>query len=85
MGNLPVLDRSTCIWLEIAGLDPAGLHFERYDNKVKLDPSDASFVDVIHTDAASLVYFNMSLGSRISVRLDKLLKQIHQKTNLHYW
>jgi hypothetical protein len=50
METFPVLNA----WFEIAGLDPAGLYFERYDNKVKLDPSDASFVDVIHTDAASL-------------------------------
>ncbi|XP_056013680.1 inactive pancreatic lipase-related protein 1-like [Ostrea edulis] len=38
----------------ITGLDPAGVHFETYDTKVKLDPFDANFVDVIHTNAASL-------------------------------
>lgn len=46
----------------ITGLDPAGLYFERFDNKVKLDPSDAMFVDVIHTNAASLL--KMGFGIR---------------------
>lgn len=47
----------------ITGLDPAGLNFERYSNEVKLDPSDAAFVDVIHTDGASLL--EMAFGIRI--------------------
>ncbi|GFU66466.1 inactive pancreatic lipase-related protein 1 [Trichonephila clavipes] len=33
------------------GLDPAGPYFEDTDPKVRLDPSDALFVDVIHTDS----------------------------------
>lgn len=33
-----------------SGLDPAGPYFEDTDIIVRLDPSDASFVDVIHTD-----------------------------------
>lgn len=32
-------------------MDPAGPLFERYAEQVRLDPSDAKFVDVIHSDA----------------------------------
>jgi hypothetical protein len=39
-------------------LDPAGPYFENTDPKVHLDPTDALFVDVIHTDGAH----NLLLG-----------------------
>ncbi|XP_070537996.1 inactive pancreatic lipase-related protein 1-like [Ptychodera flava] len=35
----------------ISGLDPAGLYFEDEHPAVRLDPTDAKFVDVLHTDA----------------------------------
>nr|XP_025039369.1 pancreatic lipase-related protein 2 [Pelodiscus sinensis] len=38
----------------ITGLDPAGPLFEGTPPKVRLDPSDARFVDVIHSNAAHL-------------------------------
>ncbi|ESO97125.1 hypothetical protein LOTGIDRAFT_226820 [Lottia gigantea] len=44
----------------ITGLDPAGLCFEKFDIKTRLDPSDASYVDVIHTDAETL--FQLAFG-----------------------
>ncbi|CAF3462217.1 unnamed protein product [Rotaria sp. Silwood1] len=42
----------------ITGLDPAGPYFEDTDPAVRLDPTDALFVDVIHTDGAH----NLLLG-----------------------
>ena len=47
----------TLIWyiLSVLGLDPAEPCFEGTPELVRLDPSDAQFVDVIHTDAAPIV------------------------------
>ncbi|KAK7116823.1 pancreatic lipase-related protein 2-like [Littorina saxatilis] len=38
----------------ITAMDPAAPKFEGYDVRVKLDPTDATFVDVIHSDTESL-------------------------------
>jgi pancreatic triacylglycerol lipase len=42
------------------GLDPAEPHFSKTDPVVRLDPTDADFVDVIHTDAGPFI--NGGLG-----------------------
>uniref|UniRef100_A0A8C5WI63 Triacylglycerol lipase n=1 Tax=Leptobrachium leishanense TaxID=445787 RepID=A0A8C5WI63_9ANUR len=39
----------------ITGLSPAGPYFQGTPPEVRLDPTDADFVDVIHTDTSSLI------------------------------
>ncbi|XP_077987386.1 inactive pancreatic lipase-related protein 1-like [Glandiceps talaboti] len=39
----------------ISGLDPAGPFFEYMDPLVRLDPSDAEFVDAVHTDGNNVI------------------------------
>ncbi|XP_061185463.1 inactive pancreatic lipase-related protein 1-like [Saccostrea echinata] len=43
----------------ITGLDPAGPFFEDSESPVRLDPSDAMFVDAIHTDGRK--YFGLGI------------------------
>ena len=49
------------IYSILSGLDPAGFLFENKDQDVRLDPSDAKFVDVIHTDSEALIKLGKEL------------------------
>ncbi|XP_004701324.1 pancreatic lipase-related protein 2 [Echinops telfairi] len=53
----------------ITGLDPAEPCFQGTPEEVRLDPSDAMFVDVIHTDAAPIIPF---LGFGMSQKVGHL-------------
>ncbi|XP_040847707.1 pancreatic lipase-related protein 2-like isoform X2 [Ochotona curzoniae] len=53
----------------ITGLDPAEPCFQGAPEEVRLDPSDATFVDVIHTDTAPIIPF---LGFGMSQKVGHL-------------
>lgn len=44
------------------GLDPAEPYFQYTDTAVRLDPSDADFVDVLHTDGDSILALGIPLS-----------------------
>lgn len=49
----------------ITGLDPAGPYFENTDSIVRLDSSDAQYVDVIHSDGTANLLLGLGLFQAI--------------------
>ncbi|XP_075235998.1 pancreatic lipase-related protein 2-like [Lycorma delicatula] len=49
----------------ITGLDPAEPHFSKTDPIVRLDPTDANFVDIIHTDATPFIEGGLGMDEPI--------------------
>ena len=42
-------------------MDPAGPLFEKTEKEVRIDPTDADFVDVYHTNGGSIYYGSFGL------------------------
>lgn len=53
------MTRSDIGYVYSLALDPADPYFQGTDIKVRLDPTDADFVDVIHTDGSSILSLGM--------------------------
>ena len=56
-----VLSQNASVNNFVSGLDPAGPYFQNTPEEVRLDSSDADFVDVIHSDAEKLL--DLGLGT----------------------
>lgn len=63
-GETAVLEKHKYLfaWTFFVGMDPAEPYYQYCDPAVRLDPTDANFVDVIHTDGKSILL----LGERFN-------------------
>lgn len=55
------------------GLDPSSIYFEGADPVVRLDPTDATLVDIVHTDASYKNSLRDHIGLGFSSALGSLL------------
>lgn len=65
----------------ITGLDPAEPLFESTPAFVRLDPTDAEFVDVIHSDAKSMIVFGKTQPTLIDFSRDTSCDKAPNYTN----
>ncbi|KAL7287292.1 hypothetical protein TKK_0018418 [Trichogramma kaykai] len=49
----------------VTGLDPAQPCFQSKDPELKLTPDDAPYVDIIHTNARTLLFFGLGLSEQL--------------------
>ncbi|XP_015903187.1 pancreatic lipase-related protein 2-like [Parasteatoda tepidariorum] len=49
----------------ITGLDPAAPYFQYMPPSVRLDPTDADFVDIIHTDSSSIMLLALGMKQEV--------------------
>ena len=59
--------------ISLTGLDPAGPLFEGYSPKVRLDKTDADYVDVIHSNGDSLIIGGLGAWEPIGKLLHQYL------------
>jgi hypothetical protein len=72
------IKHKTIIWnisVLVSGLDPAGLCFGGRDPEVRLDRTDADYVDVIHTDGQPITSLGKSM--KFEIRLKKIFDDVH--------
>ena len=61
------------VFLLITALDAAGPLFEDYPESIRLDPSDAQFVDAIHTDGDEFYKVVIAEGGECTITYDVTL------------
>lgn len=66
----------------ITGLDPAGVFFDLQARHLRLDPTDARFVDVIHTNSGKFDYTNWAISS-VPAAFDWFLDKVPGVSKVH--
>lgn len=69
----------------IIGLDPASVGYDFYELSKRLTESDASYVQIIHTDSDKFGFANPLGHGRYSKTLSHCLPTNYQQQKLHYF